>query len=99
MTNLLKPRNPVARSPLLRKGGVHEKNATAKRQHTRTKLNQQLYDWQDDLAFEREQQNILNQKELVKDVSFSKTNLLIFRNIFFHLSPIWVGTKVVQVSL
>ena len=28
-----KPRNPVARSPLLRKGGVHEKSTGAKRRH------------------------------------------------------------------
>ena len=30
---LPKQRNPVARSPLLGKGGVHEKSAGAKRRH------------------------------------------------------------------
>jgi hypothetical protein len=29
------PRNPVARSPLLRKGGVHEKSTGAKRRAAR----------------------------------------------------------------
>ena len=67
MSQVLKPRNPVARSPLLRKGGVHEKNATAKRQQTRMGLNRQLDNWQDDLAFEREMQNIIGQKDLTDD--------------------------------
>jgi len=64
----LKPRNPVAQSPLMRKGGVHEKGATAKRQQTRTKLTQQLDDWQDDLAFEREMQHVIDQKDLADDL-------------------------------
>ena len=33
-----KPRNPVARSPLLGKGGPHEKSASAKRQRARAEL-------------------------------------------------------------
>ena len=33
-----KPRNPVARNPLLRKGGPHAKPATAKRQQTQQEL-------------------------------------------------------------
>ena len=33
---LPKPRNPVARSPLLGKGGPHEKSASAKRQRAKT---------------------------------------------------------------
>ena len=33
-----KPRNPVARSPLLRKGGVHEKSRGAKRREARMDL-------------------------------------------------------------
>ena len=70
MSQTLKPRNPVAQSPLLRKGGVHEKSATAKRQQTRTGLNRQLDDWQDDLAFEREMQHIIDQKDLVDDATF-----------------------------
>lgn len=47
------PRNPVARSPLLRKGGVHEKSKTAKRQQNRGALRVQLDDWREELEFER----------------------------------------------
>lgn len=49
----LVPRNPVARSPLLRKGGVHEKTATAKRQQANDALSAELEDWREDLAFEQ----------------------------------------------
>ena len=48
------PRNPVALSPLLRKGGVHEKSKTAKRQQTRQALSEQLDNWREELEFERE---------------------------------------------
>lgn len=68
MSTAIKPRNPVAQSPLLRKGGVHEKSVSAKRQQTRTGLNRQLDDWQDELAFEREMQTILDQTDLVEGV-------------------------------
>ena len=40
----LKPRNPVARSPLLGKGGPHERSASAKRQRQKTALARQLRD-------------------------------------------------------
>jgi hypothetical protein len=33
-----KPRNPVARSPLLRKGGAHGKSTAAKRRHEKMAL-------------------------------------------------------------
>jgi len=33
-----KPRNPVARSPLLRKGGAHGKTTAAKRRHGKVEL-------------------------------------------------------------
>ena len=69
MSQVLKPRNPVARSPLLRKGGVHVKGATAKRQQTKTNLNHQLDSWEDDLAFEREMQFAINQKDLIDQES------------------------------
>jgi hypothetical protein len=36
------PRNPVARSPLLGKGGVHEKSTGAKRRQARMALQRQL---------------------------------------------------------
>ncbi len=47
------PRNPVARSPLLRKGGAHQESKTNQRRDARYVLNQQLEDWRDDLEFER----------------------------------------------
>lgn len=52
-TGVRVPRNPVARSPLMRKGGVHEKSKTAKRQSSRQLLNTQLDDWREELEFER----------------------------------------------
>ena len=47
------PRNPVARSPLLRKGGVHEQSATTKRREASDALSAELEDWREDLAFEQ----------------------------------------------
>jgi len=49
----LVPRNSVACSPILRKGGVHEKSKTAKRRQKRQSLNLQLDDWRGELEFER----------------------------------------------
>lgn len=49
-----RPRNPVARSPLLRRGGVHEKSNSAARQQQRATVNALLDDWRDELEFERE---------------------------------------------
>jgi hypothetical protein len=40
----LKPRNPVARSPLLGKGGPHERSPSAKRQREKRELARQLRD-------------------------------------------------------
>ena len=37
-----KPRNPVARSPLLRKGGPHQKSAGARRQAANQRLRKSL---------------------------------------------------------
>ena len=47
------PRNPVARSPLMKKGGVHEKSKTAKRRESSQALKSQLEDWREELEFER----------------------------------------------
>ncbi len=47
------PRNPVARSPLLKKGGAHQISKTAGRRNNRQVLKNQLDDWRDDLNFER----------------------------------------------
>jgi hypothetical protein len=41
---LPKPRNPVARSPLMRKGGPHEKTRSAKRQQEKRALARRLAD-------------------------------------------------------
>ena len=38
----LKPRNPVARSPLLGKGGPHERSTSAKRQRDKRELARKL---------------------------------------------------------
>jgi len=37
-----KPRNPVARSPLMRKGGAHAKSTAAQRRRARMDLQRQL---------------------------------------------------------
>lgn len=47
------PRNPVARSPLLKKGGAHQVTKTVERRNNRQAVESQLEDWRDDLAFER----------------------------------------------
>ncbi len=47
------PRNPVVRSPLMRKGGAHEKSKTAKRRQNSQALKSQLEDWREELEFER----------------------------------------------
>ena len=66
----IKRRNPVARSLLLRKGGVHEKTQSAKRQQQRIKDSQSLDDWREELEFEREMQNLINRNS-VDEVFFS----------------------------
>lgn len=49
----LVPRNPVARSPLLKKGGAHQTTQTSDRRRDRQSLNRQMEDWREELAFER----------------------------------------------
>ena len=44
----LRPRNPVARSPLLGKGGPHERTASAKRQRSKRDLEKRVRDELDD---------------------------------------------------
>jgi hypothetical protein len=39
---MLRPRNFVARSPLLRKGGVHERSQSGKRQQQKQALEQEV---------------------------------------------------------
>ncbi len=40
-----RPRNPVARSPLLRKGGVHQRSASARRRDERAEVARELAEW------------------------------------------------------
>ena len=46
------PRNPIARSPLMRKGGVHEKSTTTKRREVREQIDDELGDWREAVEFE-----------------------------------------------
>lgn len=47
------PRNPVARSPLMRKGGVHEKSKSSQRRSKREELISELEALKEDLEFEQ----------------------------------------------
>lgn len=44
-------RNPVARAPILRKGGVHEKSTKAKRKNHKQALQRQLREGRPDRPF------------------------------------------------
>ncbi len=46
-------RNPVARSPLLRKGGAHQESRTAARQSQRQSLRKEAEDWRLELGLEK----------------------------------------------
>ncbi|MEO0367500.1 MAG: hypothetical protein AAF197_01810 [Pseudomonadota bacterium] len=50
--NTTVPRNPVARSPLLRRGGVHERSRSAIRQQNRQSLQDEASHWRDELDSE-----------------------------------------------
>ena len=71
MPDIPRRRNPVARSPLLRKGGVHEKNTSAKRQQQKLNDNRLLDDWREELEFEREMKSIIDLLQ-VDDVCFKE---------------------------
>lgn len=43
-----KPRNPVARSPLMKKGGVHQKSRSGQRQQERDVVQSELDEWADE---------------------------------------------------
>jgi len=57
------PRNPVALSPLMRKGGVHEKSATTKRREAKAAVESELEDWREAVEFEREMLKDLDLEE------------------------------------
>ncbi|MFT5571768.1 MAG: hypothetical protein ACI9FR_000688 [Cryomorphaceae bacterium] len=46
------PRNPVARSSLMRKGGVHEKSTTTERRQIKDQIDSELDDWREAVEFE-----------------------------------------------
>ena len=58
------PRNPIARSPLLKKGGAHQTTKTTDRRNTRQVVKSQLDDWRDDLQFERSLKDESSQEQL-----------------------------------
>lgn len=45
-------RNPVARSPLLRKGGIHERSKSGLRAEAKQQLQDELEFWQEELEEE-----------------------------------------------
>lgn len=47
-----RPRNPVALSPLLRKGGVHERSKSGIRAEAKQELQDELEFWQEELEEE-----------------------------------------------
>lgn len=48
----LAPRNPLATAPIMKKGGAHKSKSSSSRLTPAT-LNQSLFDWREELAFER----------------------------------------------
>ena len=60
MSEIPKRRNPVARSPLLRKGGAHQKAKSAVRQQQKLSNHSLLDDWREELEFEREMKSIID---------------------------------------
>jgi len=78
----LAPRNPVARSPLLRKGGMHQSEKTNSRL-TSAQLKHQIDDWREELEFERslkdeqplDQLHLISTRNISKGLTFSRTKL------------------------
>lgn len=60
-------RNPVARSPLLRKGGAHVKSKTGQRVRSRLSTNEVVDDWLDELEDERQNQEKENGEQMLPD--------------------------------
>lgn len=51
--NTLKPRNPVARSPLLRRSGAHQPKRSTQRRAARDSVLSELDEWRDELDDDR----------------------------------------------
>jgi hypothetical protein len=58
----LRLRNPVARSPLLRKGGIHERSKSGLRAEAKQQLQDELEFWQEGL-----------EEELIATVDYSRS--------------------------
>ena len=43
-----KPRNPVARSPIMKKGGVHQKSRSSERRQKNEVIDDELQEWKED---------------------------------------------------
>ena len=52
--NTTVPRNHVARSLMLRRGGAHQRSRTSERQQNRARVRELTDDWREELEFERE---------------------------------------------
>jgi len=42
-----KPRNPVARSPIMKKGGVHQKSRSSERRQEKESVDDELNEWEE----------------------------------------------------
>ena len=51
--NTIVPRNPTTRSPLMRRGGVHQQSKTSQRSRSRLNVTQQAENWQEELELEQ----------------------------------------------
>ncbi len=67
-------RNPVARSPLLRKGGPHIKSTTGQRQQTRQSTQNMVDEWLDELDELQQEEN--GEPKLPDFFSYSPNGLL-----------------------
>ena len=48
--NTIVPRNRVAQSPLLRRGGAHQQSRTSERRHSRAQTLEEAENWREELA-------------------------------------------------
>ena len=77
-------RNPVAQSPLLRKGGPHVKSKTGQRVQARLSTNSAIDEWLNALEDNNQNQEHENGEQMLPDffrnsmVNFIETSLLTF---------------------
>jgi len=63
-------RNPVARSPLLRKGGAHIKSKTGQRVRARLSTNSAINEWQEEWIDDFENENEIEENKGSTDSPF-----------------------------